>query len=239
MPEQQRFPCVRRVTSIAVLARNKMPGWLALGRAAVVAARATAGDIGMIKVGRQPRDRRMAGVAFTGSWQVLRMLAGRDSAVVAATAGSRHYVCMIEHGRNPAIGRMAVVAVVAARNVICGFAFGDAAVVTGAAGADYLRVIDPDDGFPCSRAMTIFADVRRAYVIGPLALGDAPVVATEAVASEIVVIKGSRDPRCRVVAILAVITASDVSWRLASRNGAVVTTAAAAYRLKMIDTPDR
>ena len=38
MPEQQRFPGVRRVTGITVLAGNKMPGWLALGSAAVVAA---------------------------------------------------------------------------------------------------------------------------------------------------------------------------------------------------------
>lgn len=36
--EQQRFPGVRRVTSIAVLAGDKMPGWFALGGGSVVAA---------------------------------------------------------------------------------------------------------------------------------------------------------------------------------------------------------
>ena len=111
--------------------------------------------------------------------------------------------------------------------------------MTGAAGADYLRVVDPDGGFPRGRAMTIFADIRRADVVGVLALGDAPVVAAETVAGEIIVVEGSRYPRCRIVAILAVIAAGDVPWWLAARDSAIVATTATAYRLKMVDAPDR
>lgn len=180
----------------------------------------------------------MADVAFINSWQMLRMLAGCNTAVVAAAAGAGHNIRMIEYRGKPGISCVAIVAVVTAGNMISWFAVGNAAVVTGAARANNLRMVDPEDWFPSRCTMTIFADVSRVDVVRPLAFGDAPVVAAETVAAKTVVVKIGGDPRCRVVAILTIIAAGDVLRRFAGCHVAVVATAATADGLKMVDAPD-
>ena len=166
------------------------------------------------------------------------MLAGCNTAVVAAAAGARHNIRMIEYRGKPGISCMAIVTAVAAGNMISWFAVGNAAVVTGAARANNLRMVDPEYWFPSRCTMTIFADVSRVDVVRPLAFGDAPVVAAETVAAKTVVVKIGGDPRCRVVAILTIIAAGDVLRRFAGCHVAVVATAATADRLKMVDAPD-
>ena len=64
MPEIQWQPAARGVALVALQAGNKMTGWLALRRTAIVAAGTGAGDLVMTETGRHPAYGRVAFVTL-------------------------------------------------------------------------------------------------------------------------------------------------------------------------------
>ena len=136
-----------------------MPGVLAGRGCAVVTGRARAENLCVVNVQyRLPNSRRVAALTNVRRKNVLRILTGRDGAVMTANAVAG-YVRMIEIRGQPGDGSMAIITVVAARDVCRMFARGRGAVVTGSATTQYLRVIYGNRRNPYRDAVTILANV--------------------------------------------------------------------------------
>ena len=146
---------------------------LADGIGTVVAARAIARDIDVIKVSRYPRHSDVAVVAGVAARDVCRVLAGRNVAVVAGIA-SANDLCMIHHGgRRPEIDAMAIFADRGRRNVRGVLAGCVGAIVAARAITDYVCVIEvrrcPGNGRVAIIAVVVAGQVRRVFA----ACGDA------------------------------------------------------------------
>ncbi len=106
-------PDVRGVAVFADVAGLDVRRSFAGGLRAIVAAKAVAGDVNVVEVGRRPADRRMAVVAVVAAGDVGRVFAGRCDAVMTGTAGA-DYLRMVDRiRRRPHIAVMAVFADVA------------------------------------------------------------------------------------------------------------------------------
>jgi len=82
--------------------------------------------------------------------------------------------------------------------------------------------------------MAILTDIRRLNVGKVFASGVDAVVATETTARDVVVIEEGGNPARGGVAVVAVVTASDVVGVFACRNGPVMTGSAGTQYLQMI-----
>ena len=131
---------------------------------AVVAARAGAGDLGVIDPARRsPGGRCVAALADIGGGQVRRALAGGGGAVVAARAGAGD-IGVAEVGRGPGAGRVAVAALRGGGDVVGRLARRLGAVVAARAGAGDLGVIDPARRRPGGRCVAALADIGGGQV---------------------------------------------------------------------------
>jgi len=130
---------------------------------------------------------------------------------------------------------MAVVAGIAAGDVGRVFARRRDAIVAGATGAYDLGVIDGKRGRPDTRRVAILADIGRLYMCRRLAGGLRAVVAAHAIASDIDVVEGGRQPGNRRMAVVAGIAAGDVGWMFTGRRDAIMAGAASAQYLGVID----
>ena len=179
---------------------------------------------------------RAAVTIFTNTRRlyVLRSLSGRNRAIVAAYAIARG-ICVIEVRRRPGDGRMAIVAIAATCDMRRMLAGSDDAVMTGRTTAEYLCVIDRYHGCPDCGAVAILANVRGLNVLRTLTGCISTVVAGHAAARDVGVVEIRRYPRDGGVAVVAAIAARDVQRVFASRSDAVMTGAATAQNLRMID----
>ena len=83
--------------------------------------------------------------------------------------------------------------------------------------------------------MAVFANVAGPDVVEGLAGCVCAVVTAEAVAGNVCMIEGRRQPRYRCMAVVTIITAGNVRLTLAQRDRIVVTGYAGTYDLRMID----
>ena len=155
-------------------------------------------------------------------------------AVVATEAVARN-IDMIEVRWQPGNGCMAIVAIVAAGDMRRVFSSCRNTVMTGTAGTGYLCVVDSNGGRPDIGVMAVLANVRRLYVCQILACCFGSVVATEAVARNIHVIECRGPPGNRCMTIIAGIVTGDVCRMFSGRCDAVMTGAAGANYLGMVD----
>ena len=130
---------------------------------------------------------------------------------------------------------MAVVAGIAAGDVCWMFTRRGDAVMAGAAGAYHLSVIDGKRGRPDTRRVAVLADISRLYMCRGLAGGLCAIVAAHAIASDIDVVEGGRQPRNRRMAVVAGVAAGDVGRVFAGRGDAIMAGATSAQYLGVID----
>lgn len=116
---------------------------------------------------------------------------------------------------------------------------GRRAIVAGRTGAQNLVVIDGRDRRPNRRSVAILADVGCLDVRRSLTDGIGAVVATNTVIHDVDVVEVGGQPRDCRVAVIAVIAAGYMRRVFAGRNYAVVTGAAGANDLGMVDGVNR
>lgn len=163
-----------------------------------------------------------------------RILAGCISAVVAihAVASDIH---VIEVRRQPADRAMTVIAVIATGNMRRVFAGRSHAIVTGTATAEYLRMVNDQNGNEYRRAVAVLTDVRCLHVRRVLADRLCTIVTITAIGRNRAVIERGRQPARGGMAVIAGVTALNMRWLFADCDHAVMTRAATADDLRVID----
>ena len=152
----------------------------------------------------RPHGRAVAVLADVRGLRVLRTLARRIGAVVAARAVAGD-IRVVEIRRPPRDRRVTVIAVVAARDVRRVLARSRDTIMAGAAGTEDLGVVDSQYWRPHSGRVAVLADVRCRHVLEILARCVIAVMAANAVARDIRVIDGRGQPaRCRVTVVAAI-----------------------------------
>ena len=218
MIEIGRDPRVGGVAVVAGVAARDVRRVLPGGDRAVMAGETGSDDLQMINhVGRRPDDVVMAVLTDVGRIDVVRPLACRLGAVVAAEAVTRD-IHMIEIRRDPRVGGVAIVTVVAARDVRRVFPGGDRAVVTGNAGTNDLDVVHCVGRRPDDVVVAVLADVGRVYVIRTFTSGRRAVVTGDAAVDDVCVIEVRRHPGRRRMTVVAVVAARNVR-RVLARGG--------------------
>jgi len=144
-----------------------------------------------------------------GAQNMLRMLAGRRGAIVAAGAIARH-IGVIEVRRHPAIGSMAALAITSTLDMLWMLAHCCRAVVTAAASADDLRMINPNHRCPCRVAVAVFADIGAQHMLRVFTGRRGAIMAADAIACYIRVIEVRRHPAIGGMTSLAVVAARDM-----------------------------
>ena len=109
---------------------------------AVMTADAVVGDVGVIKVRRNPRVRRMAVVATIATRDMCRVLAGRGGAVVAGEAGADDLGVIDQVGRREGHHVVAVLAHEGGVDVCCTLAGRLHTIVTAGAVPRNARMIE-------------------------------------------------------------------------------------------------
>ena len=113
------------------------------------------------------------------------------------------------------------------------------AIVAGCTRAEDLSVIDGRNGRPDICAVTIFTDVGGLRVQWTLAGRVCSVVAADAVVNNVRVVEICRQPGNSSVAVVAIIAAGDMRWVFANSYDTVMTRAASANNLSVIDSKGR
>ena len=183
-----RRPEIGGVAGLANIRRLNVRRTFASGLCTVMTACTIVGDVYVVEVRRQPRDRAVAVITGTAADNVGRVLAGRGDAVMTGTAGTKN-LCMI----------------------------------------------DGQHRCPKNRGMAVLAYVGGLNVGRTFAGGIRAVVAVCAITVDVCVVKIGGQPGNRGVAVVAVITADHMSRMLARRRDTVMTRAAVAYNLGVID----
>jgi len=243
VPEIHLCPIIAVVADVAFLSRDEMASVLSSRRNAVVTRRTGTQYLVVINGNyRRPGRSGVTIFANTRRLYVLGIFACRRDAVVATDAIT-YDTGMIEVRRCPGDRCVAVVAVVAACNMGLMFSGCRNAVVANGTAAQHLCVIDSHYRRPNCRAMTILADVRCLYMRRVLARRIRGVVTGHAIACDIDVIEICGQPCGGGMAIVAVITARDMHRVFSGRSNAIMTSAAVAQYLSMVDSghrpPDR
>lgn len=130
---------------------------------------------------------------------------------------------------------MAIVAGITAGDVVRCFSGCRETVMARATGSGDLRMVYRIHRREDVGVVTVFANVRRRYVSRVLARGIRAVVAACAIAAYVDMIEVGRRPAGGGVAVVTVVAALDVRRRLAACRHAVVTGAAGADDLGVID----
>ena len=217
-----RQPTVGRMAIIAIIATRNVRRVFSAGYRAVMAGRASTNHLRVIhQIGGSEERRIVAVFANIGGRNMIEILTDRLSAIVTAKAVARN-VGVIEICRHPGDRCMTVVAIVTTGNVCRVFSCSDGAVMARHASTDHLRVVNSHRRLPERRAMTIFAGICRLNVRKTLTGCFVAVVAIKTVADDRRVIKNSRQPGRRLVAVVACFTGDDVIRGFASGVQAVV-----------------
>ena len=116
---------------------------------------------------------------------------------------------------------------------------GRSAIVARRTGAENLVVVHRCNRRPNRRAVAIFADVGCLDVSRSLTDGIGAIVATNTVIHDVDVVEVSGQPRDCRMAVIAVIAAGDMRWVFAGRYCAVMTGAAGANDLDVVDRVNR
>ncbi len=150
-----------------------------------------------------------------------RILARRVSAIVTtgAIAGD---VDMIEVRWHPTRRVVAVVAVVAADNVIGVFASRRHAVVTRTASSQDIRVIDREYRIPRCCVVAVLAGICYENMRRNFSSRIGTVVTVDAIARDIRVVEYSRQPCACIVAVVTLLTGSDMRWCFAGCLNTIV-----------------
>ena len=225
---------VCRVTVLADVGRLDVGRVLAGCIDAVVAVETVAGDIDMIKVGRQPGYRRMAVIAVIAAGNVCRVLAGRRYAVVAGPAGTENLCMVHSNRRHPDAGVVAILTDIRRLDVRCGLACRGNAVVAADTVVGNTHVIEvrrpPRDG-----GMAVIARIAAGNMCRVLAGGCDAVVARITGTDYLCVInRVCRREQVRVVTILADITRLDMGRIFAGCLDAIVTIEAGSGDVYMV-----
>jgi len=223
------------MTVVAIVAAGDVCWMLARRCQAVMTGAASANDLRVIdRDSRRPHIAVVAVFADIGRLYVCQILAGGFHAVMAtdAVAGNVH---VIEVRRPPGDCGVTIVTGVVAGDVSRVFAGCGNAIMTGAADADDLRVVNSKYGHKNIGAVAVFADVARLNMRRALSGSVHAVMAVDAAARDIDVIKVRRQPRDGRMAIIAVIAAGDMGLVFAGGRDAVMTGAARANDLRVVD----
>jgi len=235
----RRNPCRRGVTVVAVVGAGHMCRMFSGSHNAIVTGATGADHARMINSGwRYPGDNTMTILANIGRLNMRRVLAGRIGTVVTirAIAGD---VDVVEVRRHPRNGHVAIIAGVATGDMCGRLAGCDIAIVTGFAGTNYLGVIDDYRRRPNVHAMTIFTNRGCLNMCDVLASRIGTVMAVHTIAGDGRMVKIGWRPANGRVAVVAVIATGEVRRMFASRCDPIVTGAAAAQHLRVIDSVRR
>jgi len=233
--EIRRQPADGAVAVIAVIAAGNMVLAFAGGDVAVVAGPATTEDLGMVDDhDRRKHVRVMAVFAHIRRLHVCRILTRRLRAVVTVDA-VRGDGRMVERRRQPACGAMTVVAGVTTGNMCGQFADGDDTVMAGAAGAEHLGVVDGHHRGEHVGRVAILTDIGRINMRLVLSGRVSAVVAAHAVARDIDMVEIRWQPAGGAMTVVASVATGYVRGILASGDSAIVTGAANADDLRVID----
>ena len=229
-------PRDRRMAVIAVIAAGYVGRVFASRRAAIMTGAASTDNLDVVDgVSGHPHIRGMTVFADVARLHMCcRILARGVGTVVAAEAVARD-VDVIEVRGQPTCGRMTVVAVGAAGDVVQVFSGCRDAVMTRAAGAQDLCVVHGKHGRKYIGRMTVFANVARLHMRRAFACRVSAVVAAKAVAGDVDVIEVRRQPANRRMTVVAVVAAGDVVQVFAGGREPVMTGAAGARHLRMVN----
>ncbi len=223
------------MTIVTGIAAGNVGGILAGRDIAVVAGLTGADDLGVIHHGgRRPKIDAMAVFADRSRCYVAWVFAGRVAAVMAARTIARDS-CMVKVGRGPCDGGVAIIAIVATRKMGRMLAGRGHAVMTRATAAEYLCVVHRVRWRKGHRVVAVLADIGGLHVrwVFPSCIGT--VMAARAIARDIDVIKICRNPAGSGMTVVTAVAARNVGGVLASRSIAIMTGAAAAYDISMVD----
>lgn len=236
MVEVGRPPGIGRVAVITGIAAVDMGRVLARGRDAVVARTACSKDLSVIDHENRREDVGvMAVLAYVRGLNVRLVLArGLDTVVaIDAVAGDAH---MIEIRWYPTGRCVAVVTGIATCNVIWRLPGCREAVMTGATGSGYLGMVDDVHRRKRIRVVAVFTYVGCCYVSWVFSGCIRAVVAARTTSRDIDVVEVGGYPARGRMTIVAGVAAVQVSRVLASRGDTVMTRAAGANDLGVIDS---
>lgn len=168
------------------------------------------------------------------SLYVSRVFTCSVSAVMAAKAIAR-YVDVVKVGRQPGGSGMTIITIIAAGNVRRILAGRRNSVMTGAARSQNLRMVDSKHWHPDVRGMAVLTHVARLHMGRVLTRCVDTVVAADTVTRDIDVIKIRGQPGGCGMTIIAIIAACNVRRVFTRRSEAIVTGAAGAGDLCMVD----
>ena len=191
----------------------------------------------------------VTGVTACAIGLVARRRPVNDFRVVLMTLGAKEIVAMIlwlirESGVS-VVGRCPRIRVVAQTTVLHGIEVarvlpgGQRSIVAGRTGTKHLVVIDCRYRRPGRCAVAILANIGRLDVGRSLANGIRTVVATNAVVHDVDVVEVGGQPGNGGMAVIAIIAAGDVGRVFTGRYDAVMTRAACANDLYMVDGVNR
>lgn len=177
----------------------------------------------MIKIRRNPGNRRVAVVAVVAGLDMRRMLARGDRTVVTRHAGANNLRVINRIRRRPDHVVMAVFTDIGCIDVSLAFAGRSRAVVTTEAAVDDASMIEVRRN-PCSRCMAIVAIVTARDMRRVLAYCYRVVMAGYAGTDHLgVVDTHCRNPQVRSMTILTHVRCIDMSLVLTGRCSAIVT----------------
>lgn len=230
-----RRPAVGGMTITTVVAAGDVVGFFTFGNHAVMASGARAVDLAVIHLGDiAPTAWHMARFTDVAAGDVAIVFALRLRAVVT-TAAIGADTAVIKLARRPIDGVVTGLAVVARSDVVDLFTHRNAAIVASKTTAHHRRVIHLTHLPPTVGGVTTFAAVATADVIHRFTAGHHAVVTTAAIVHHPAVIKVSGRPTAGSVTTVTRLIGGNVTAFLAPCGGAVMTTAARADHLVVID----
>jgi hypothetical protein len=193
------------------------------GDIAVVAARATANDIGMVDLSRRrPGGNPVTTLTNLSRLNMLAVLTVGRGAVMATGAVTAH-ASMIVGAGTPGDSVVAILAWSAVCRDMCRrLASGYRPVMAADTAAVHRRVVNADDLGPTEGGVAKFAAIVRLYMAWVLAGTDSPVVAVDAVTRDITMLETGATPGGGGVAVSALIIALHMIRVFAFRSGTVV-----------------
>jgi len=183
---------------------------------------------------RHPHIAVVAVLADIRRLYVCQVLAGGVYAVVAAEAVARN-IHVIECRRPPGNRRMTVITGIVTGDVCRVFAGCGDAVMAGATDADDVCVVNGKHRYEHIGVVAVFADITCLNMLRILTGRIHTVMAIDAIARNVQVIEIRGQPGNGRMTVVASIATGNVRWVFAGRGDAVMTRAAGANDLQMVD----
>lgn len=220
---------------IAVITAVDMRWVLADSRCSVMTGITGANDLRVIyRIRRHPDVGCVAVFANIRGLDVSWRLTCRVGTVMAAGAITRD-IHVVKIRGQPANRGVTIVTVNSTVYMRRGLPGRYHAVMTGPASAKNLGVIDGERRRPHIRCMTVFADIGRLNMGERFAGGFNAVMAADTVTGDIDMIKVRGQPANCGMTIVASVVTGDMRWVFARCRDAIMTRAAGAHHLRMVD----